>query len=125
MLAMVDTMDFPKWLEEELKHRNITQSELARRAGVTRAAMSGILSGARGPGVDLCQGIAKAFKLPPEEVYRAAGILPPEKEQDQTLYRINHLYHTLKDKASKTRALDFLEFLSQQEEKNDRKGKGT
>lgn len=75
-------------------------------------------------GKDLAQSVAEALKLPLEEVYRAAGILPPERPKDETLYRIEHLYHTLKEDSSKTRALEFLEFLSQQEGKNnDRKGK--
>lgn len=71
----------------------------------------------------MCNGISRAFKIPIEEVYRAAGILPPEPDKDETLYRIEHLYHTLKEDNNKYRALDFLEFLSQQEDKNDRKGK--
>lgn len=118
---MADRFIFGLWLENEMHTRNITQSELARRAGVTRAAINGVLSSARGPGVELCQGIAKAFKIPPEEVYRAAGILPPVPKEDEDLSKINHLYHTLKERSSKSRALEFLEFLTQQEEKNDRK----
>lgn len=74
-------------------------------------------------GKDLAQSVAEALKVPAEEVFRIAGLLPPEPPKDETLYRIEHLYHTLKESSSKTRALEFLEFLSQQEEKSDRKGK--
>ena len=115
---------FGIWLDNELKQREMSQADLAKKSGITPPQISRIISGARGVGEDAAQKIAMAFKLPPEEIYRIAGILPPEPNQDETLSRISHLYHTLKDKASKTRALEFLEFLSQQEEKNDRKGKG-
>ena len=113
-----------KWLLNELEIREWSQADLARRAGVSRAAISDILSGKRNLGRDLAISIAEVLKLPLEDVFRAAGILPPEPAQDNTLYKINHLYHTLKEPSNKTRALEFLEFLSQQEEKNDRKGKG-
>jgi transcriptional regulator with XRE-family HTH domain len=121
----METIDFSNWLVVQLEQREMTQADLAKKSGITPAQISRIISGRRGIGEDAAQKIAKAFKLPPEDVYRAAGILPPEPTQDSTLYRINHLYHTLKDQSNKSRALEFLEFLSQQEEKNDRKGKGT
>lgn len=76
MLIMADE-NFSEWLKKQLKKSGMSQSELARAAGVTRAAINGIVTGARGPGTDLCNGIAKALKLPPEEVHRAAGLLPP------------------------------------------------
>lgn len=68
--------------------------------------------------------LATAVKLPPLEILRKANRLPADTPKDETLYRIEHLYHTLKEDTSKSRALEFLEFLSQQEGKaNDRKGK--
>lgn len=110
------------WLIKELKIREWTQAELARRAGVSRAAISDVISGKRNMGTELAQSVAEALKAPVEEVYRVAGILPSSPPKDETLYRIEHLYHTLKEPASKQRALEFLEFLSQQEDKNDRSG---
>jgi len=123
MLAVADSISFSDWLGSQLNTQGITQAELARRAGVTRSAINGILSGARGPGIELCMGIARALKLPPEEVYRAAGLLPPEPSKDTTLKRIEILYQTLDEPSSKDRALEYLEFLTQQEEKDDRKRK--
>lgn len=73
---MADAINFPDWLKTQMKNNGMSQSQLARSAGVTRAAINGIITGARGPGTDLCNGIAKALRLPPEEVYRAAGLLP-------------------------------------------------
>jgi DNA-binding XRE family transcriptional regulator len=36
-----------------------------------------LISGHNNPGPDLCLGIARAFHIPAEEVFRRAGILPP------------------------------------------------
>lgn len=109
------------WLLDELKVRDWSQADLARRAGVSRTAISDIISGRRNIGKDLALSLSEVFNLPLEEVYRRSGILPLEPPQDETLYKINHLYHTLKDETNKTRALEFIEFLKGQEEKNDRK----
>jgi transcriptional regulator with XRE-family HTH domain len=73
-------MTFVQWLEIELEKRNWSPSELARRTKLSTAAFSHIFTGKRKPGIDMCRAIAKAFKLPPETVYRQAGLLPPNKE---------------------------------------------
>lgn len=43
MLAMVNRSEFGNWLQGELDKRGWRQAELARRAGVTRAGINGIL----------------------------------------------------------------------------------
>lgn len=52
MYAMDYTTQFSEWLTAVLFQKGISQSELARQAGVTRGAINGVLTGARGPGVD-------------------------------------------------------------------------
>lgn len=79
---------FPEWLEHQLKEQGISQAELARRAGVTRGAINGILQGARGPGVELCQGIARALNIPVQDVYEAAGLLPPDPRRNKLAERV-------------------------------------
>jgi transcriptional regulator with XRE-family HTH domain len=92
---MADKTDFAEWLEHQLDEQEISQAELARRAGVTRAAINGILTGARGPGVDLCNGIARALKLPPEAVYRAAGIPLSDTKEDPWVKEMDHKFKLL------------------------------
>lgn len=70
-------ISFSDYLLDELKVKDWSQADLAKKAGVSRAAISDILSGRRSPGVDLCTAIADALDLPPETVFRAAGLLPP------------------------------------------------
>ena len=74
--------DFRDWLLQTLEEQGISQSELARRAGVSRAAISDIISGRRGIGKDAATSIARALKMSPEKVFRAAGILPPDPKDD-------------------------------------------
>lgn len=73
-------VDFKNWLITELNKRGWNQSELAVAAGVTRTAISDVLSGRRNPGVELCNSLARALRLPPEVVFRHAGLLPAKKE---------------------------------------------
>lgn len=76
---------FVAWVLEELQKRGWSQSELARRAFVTRSGINKLLSGERNPGPVLCVAIAKAFKLPAEEVCRRAGVIPRPRSHSENL----------------------------------------
>ncbi len=70
------SMTFSTWLIDELNKRRLSRAELARRMGMSSTTITYVINGKRNPGPDLCQAIAKAFGLPPELVYRQAGLLP-------------------------------------------------
>ena len=80
---------FSDWLMQELRSRNMSQSDLSRSSNITTAQISRIISGQRNPGQDTLSAIAKAFKLPPEFVFEKAGILPPSVE-DPWVSKMNH-----------------------------------
>lgn len=105
MLATVNTLT--DWLLNELHVRDWTQAELARRAGVSRAAISDIISGKRNMGKDLAQSVSEALKIPIEEIYRAAGLLPPKPEENRIIKQIAHLTHDLPEQEQN----DILEFV--------------
>lgn len=86
-------MDFSDWLTEELNSRGWTYSELARRAEISHSTVSTVVSRASRPGPDFCLGIARAFSLPPEEVFRKAGLLPSlvDDKLTQEIQRFLHL----------------------------------
>lgn len=75
---------FIRWLLDEMEERNLNMSDLAQKAGLAQPTVSLVLSSARKPGLDFCIGIAKAFKLPPEQVLRQAGLLPPITTEDDS-----------------------------------------
>lgn len=81
--AIMFTMEnFGDWLIEQLRIRNISQAELARVSGVSKGTVSNLINGTKGAGQDSLTAIARALRLPPEEVFRRAGILPPLPNKD-------------------------------------------
>jgi len=79
---MISMDNFGAWLINEIETRNWSQSSLARKAGISRGTLSNIISGARGRGPDTLKAISRALKLPHEQVFRAAGLLPPKPDTD-------------------------------------------
>lgn len=69
--------NFSEWLRKQLKDKRWRQADLARAANLDPAVISNLVNEIRGPGEDTCTAIARALDLPPETVFRAAGLLPP------------------------------------------------
>ena len=88
---MKDTLS--TWLNTELRERGWTERELARRAGLSHTAINNALSGQYKTRLDTYRGIAHAFEMSLEAVFRAAGVLPPllppvaEEEEMIALFR--------------------------------------
>jgi len=84
---------FSEWLFNELRKRDMSQADLARASGITRGGVSNLLNQVRRPDPGTCTAIAKAFNLPPETVFRAAGLLPSAPpDQPPTLLQWINLY---------------------------------
>jgi transcriptional regulator with XRE-family HTH domain len=88
---------FANWVNHELEIRGWNQSTLTKKSGLAHGTISNILSGTRGIGEETCLALAKAFKLPPETVFRAAGLLPPKKDIDPEIERAMHLASQLSE----------------------------
>lgn len=88
---------FSNWLLKELKGRNISQSDLARLAGLGSGTISNIMSGNRKVGQETLNKIAGALRLPPELVYEKAGLLPPKTELSEVKRTLMHLAESLPD----------------------------
>lgn len=80
--------EFKEWIEQEMQKRSWRQIDLARAGGIDPVTLNRILSMERKAGPDSCQAIARALGLPPEEVFRRAGLLPKLPEENSTLRRI-------------------------------------
>lgn len=88
MYTMVrGNMTFIEWIEQELETREWKQATLAQVMGTSEGMVSMVLKGARNPGPDFCNGVARAFGVPPETVFRLAGLLPALPEEDDELAR--------------------------------------
>ena len=79
---MQNMNDLIPWILRELQERGWSQAELARRSGISAAGVSQILSEQRLPTPDFCIAIARALRIPPEDVLRRAGILPAVPNDD-------------------------------------------
>lgn len=78
---MANPGDFIGWLQEELKKRDWSTADLSKKSGISQPHISRIMSGSRKAGTDALEAIARAFNLPPDLVFRRAGLLPPTKEE--------------------------------------------
>jgi transcriptional regulator with XRE-family HTH domain len=111
---------FRAWLSEELNQRGWSHNELARKAKVSQAAVSSILSGNRNAGAEFCIKIARALEQTPEKLLRLAEILPPlpSEENDPTLRK---LFDTLRNMSSEQRkeVLRYARYLYQSGQEGD------
>lgn len=84
-------MSFQDWLLDELKDRGWTQAELARRAKISKGAISNIIVNIRQPGPEICEAIATAFHIPAEDVFRQAGLLNTSRISDPDIDEISEI----------------------------------
>lgn len=95
--AYVSGEGFVEWLEGELAARNWRPADLARVAGISTGALSSVLTGSRNVGSDMANAIAVGLGLPPDTVFRRAGLLPPQPgpERDPTLQELLEIMRNL------------------------------
>jgi transcriptional regulator with XRE-family HTH domain len=115
MYAIVTTVEtFGHWLMEEMKTRDWSMSELARRCNVSHVAISRLINGERRPGDELCHSIANALGIPVVQVFRRAGKLPPAPDRDESIERILFYYDQM-SKDDQARLLKLAEALASYE----------
>jgi len=92
---MSPQQDFIDWLQQEMLNRGWNQAELARRSGTTTAQISRVMTGEQRPGPVVGRKIARALHIPPEEVFRRAGMLPPTQKQPEGTEELVYHYASL------------------------------
>lgn len=98
---------FVEWLQGELNQRGWSQADLARRSHVTQTHISRIMSEMRRPGPDALMNIAHALRVPPDEAFRRAGLLPPRGATAADLARYNDMLDTIASLTPENQALVF------------------
>ena len=117
MLGMtLHSTNFPDWLQSELDKRRWSQADLAYSAGISRAVVNKLLNRKTYPQPDTLQAIARAFKIPVETVYRAAGLLPSETETETFEAEIIHKLKLIKSPKRRKTAINLLNALIDEEE---------
>jgi transcriptional regulator with XRE-family HTH domain len=107
-------IDFPSWLQDRLNERNWRTTQLAKHSRISDAAISRILNGQRNAGPETLTAFAKAFNIPVEEAFRAAGLLPEPQDtkRDQWVRRIEHKLEKITDEDDRQTIEGLIDILS-------------
>ena len=76
--------------------------EMARRAGVSHTAIINVVHGHTRPSAQFCLQLAEALQVPPEDVYRRAGLLPTAAPEGASLQEASYLFAQLSDSEQET-----------------------
>jgi transcriptional regulator with XRE-family HTH domain len=106
---------FQTWLMQQLQERDWSQADLSRKSNLTRQAIANYMAG-RIPDEKSLRQIARAFKLPPITVFRAAGILPAEPDADEWVEEMSDKITQIKDPTRREMAKKLLDTLVEDEQ---------
>ena len=95
MFSVGQNTYFSEWLQAEMDKRDWSQSDCARAADLNRAVINKLLNGKCKPQPSTLTAIARAFKIPVEIAYRAAGLLPPSAERDDTIEQLTYIFNSI------------------------------
>jgi len=115
-LLSMDKIDFVDWLKKELEKRDWSQADLARLSKISPTQIGRILLRERNAGTDALIAIADALNLPPEEVLRAAGVLPPKSERTEKIEKIHHIFDQLPPE-EQDKLIEYAQFVRRQAER--------
>ena len=103
--------EFITWLRQETYRRKWNHSDLAREAGLSRGTIGNIFRMERAPGQAVLIGIAKAFKMSPDDVFTKAGLFPNINKTGTMEKEVLYLFSLLPD-MQKSEVIDYLRFKS-------------
>jgi transcriptional regulator with XRE-family HTH domain len=121
MFRVGQNLRFAEWLQSEIDKRGWSQSDCARAADLNRAVINKLLNGKSKPQPYTLVAIARAFKIPIEIAYRAAGLLPPNTDGDDTLEELIHVFKSIQSPQRRATAIMLLKALCAEEEENERR----
>jgi transcriptional regulator with XRE-family HTH domain len=113
---MTERSAFGRWLLEELDTRRWSMRELARQTEVSESTISRIVSGKRNPSSALCRRIAEVLRVPPERVFREAGLLPDYTEDSPRTREALYLFQKLPEDERQRILLIMRTLLEEQEQ---------
>ena len=126
MFDVGQKMPFADWLQAEIDKRDWSQSDCARACDLNRAVINKLLNGKCKPQPPTLMALARGLKLPPETIYRAAGLLPPSTDGDEATREVVYILNPLQSPQRRATAIMLLKALVAEEEnqlRGDGKGK--
>ena len=123
MFFVGQNLHFAEWLQSEIDKRGWSQSDCARACDLNRAVINKLLNGKCNPQPVTLIAIARGFKLPVETAYRAAGLLPPSTDEDDSTQELLHIFKSIQSPQRRATAIMLLKALVAEEE-NELRGDG-
>lgn len=120
MFIVGQSLRFAEWLQSELDKRGWSQSDCARACDLNRAVINKLLNGKSKPQPGTLMAIARGFKIPVETAYRAAALLPPSTEGDETTRELIHIFQSLRSPQRRATAIMLMKALVAEEENQQR-----
>lgn len=108
---MLQVDKFVNWLNKELQHRGWIHADIAKYGGISRSAVSRVINGRNAPGLEFCRAVARAFRIPIEEVFRQANWLPSLPKPVANEHELTRLFRQLGNDALRTAILAQLRVL--------------
>ena len=126
MFLVGQNLRFAEWLQAEMDKRGWSQSDCARACELNRAVINKLLNGKSRAQPFTLAAIARGFKIPVETAYRAAGLLPPNIDGDDSTQEVVYIFRSIQSPKRKATAIMLLKALVAEEEneqRGDDKGK--
>jgi transcriptional regulator with XRE-family HTH domain len=92
---------FIKWLDSILAEENLTDNQLAKKAKISHSNFSKARNDGILPKWEACEKIARALRIDPIEVFRAAGLVQSFPDLDSDFERLRYSYGMLSKKQRK------------------------
>ena len=123
MFLVGQSLRFAEWLQAEMDRRGWSQSDCARACELNRAVINKLLNGkSRAQPITLAA-IARGFRIPVETAYRAAGLLPPSTDGDDSTQEVIYIFRSIQSPQRRATAIMLLKALVAEEE-NEQRGEG-
>lgn len=99
---------FVGWLNKELEQRGWSRSEAARRGSISSSSYYKVITGQADPGLKFCTAVARAFRVPLDEVLLRAGMVPSSRRRVDQVNEFGILYR-VEDPAARERTEEMLD----------------
>lgn len=123
MFSVGQRIYFSEWLQSEMDKRGWSQSDLARSADLNRAVINKLLNGKSHPQPTTLEAISRALKIPPETIYRAAGLLPNNTDSDVDIEEAMYIFKSIQNSRRRATAITLLKALFTEDENEQRSEK--
>ena len=124
MFSVGRKLQFAEWLQSEMNRRGWSQSDCARSADLNRAVINKLINGKSRPQPSTLIAISRAFRIPVETAFRAAGLLPPNPDGDEITSEVIHIFKSIQSPHRRTTAIMLLKALIVEEE-NEKRNDGS